>query len=139
MSGKNQGLFTLNWQSTNPITGFLPSHPSGGSTPSGILSGAMASTNTIYSNIVDMATMDNVGIEVVWTGTPTGTFTVNGSNSGANFFALTFDPALTQPAGSGGGYLIDLNQFPFKYLLLEYTNASGSGLLTTYGQKKDLN
>jgi hypothetical protein len=139
MSGKNQGLFTLNWQSTNPITGFLPSHPAGGSTPSGTLAGTMSGTNTIYSNIVEMGTMDNVGIEVNWTGTPTGTFSVTGSNSGAAFYALTFNPALTQPSGSGGGYLIDINQFPFKYLLLQYVNSTGSGFLTTYGQKKDLN
>ena len=83
--------------------------------------------------------MDNIGLEVTWAGTPTGTFEVMGSNSGASFYALTFNPALTQPAGSGGGYLIDLTGFPFKYIMLKYVNASGSGTLTVYGQNKDLN
>ena len=139
MSCKNQGIVTFNWQSTSPIIGFLPTHPRGGSNPSGTLPGAMTGTNTIYSQIVDLSTMDNVGLEVSWTGTPSGTFTVQGSNSGAFFTALTFDPALAQPSGSAGGYLIDLFTYPFKYLLLEYVNVSGTGSLFAYAQIKDLN
>lgn len=139
MSNKNQGIVAFNWQSVSPIIGFLPTHPRGGSNPSGLLAGPMASTNTIYSQIVDVATMDNVGLEVSWTGTPSGTFSVLGSNSGSFFFALTFNPALAQPSGSAGGYGVDLFTFPFKYLLLEYVNVSGSGSLFVYGQNKDLN
>lgn len=86
-----------------------------------------------------MSLIDNIGLEVTWTGTPTGTFQVMVSNSGINFYALTFNPALTQPSGTAGGYAIDLNQLPFKYLMLQYTNASGSGALTIYGQQKDVN
>ena len=154
MSGKNQTPITLgplsastnqpgfSWQSANPATGFLPLNANTnqqGSIPSGVLIGAMASTNTIYSQIVDISRMDNMGLEVTWTGTPTGTFQVMVSNSGINFYALTFSPVLTQPAGSGGGYAVDLNQLPFKYLMLQYANTSGSGSLTVYGQVKDLN
>lgn len=139
MSGKNQYPIPFNWQSTSPITGFLPTHSSGGSTPSGVVNGVMASTNTIYSQIVDVSKMDNSGLEVTWTGTPTGTFSVLVSNSGINFYPLTFNPVLTQPGGSAGGYAVNLNQLPFKYLLLQYVNASGAGVLTVYGQNKDLN
>lgn len=158
MSGKNQTPITLgqlsvnfglpanspgfSWQATNPATGFLPLNNNTnqqGSLPSGNISGAMASTNTIYSQIIDISRMDNMGLEVSWTGTPTGTFQVMVSNSGINFYALTFNPALTQPAGSPGGYAVDLNQLPFKYIMLQYTNSTGSGTLTAYGQVKDLN
>lgn len=139
MSGKNQGIITFNWQSISPIIGFLPTHPRGGSNPSGVLAGAMAATNTIYSQIVDVGTMDNIALEVAWTGTPVGTFTVNGSDSGIIFPSLTFSPTLTQPAGAAGNYLIGLNQYPFRYILLQYVNTSGSGSLTVYGQQKDLN
>lgn len=142
MSGKNQAPVVLNWQSTNPATGFLPlnNNTAGkGSAPSGNLLGAMAATDQIWSNIIDVSRMDNIGLGVSWTGTPTGTFAVQGSNDGAIFFDLTFDPALTQPAGSAGSYGIDLNQFPWKYLLLTYTNASGTGSLLTTMQVKDLN
>lgn len=139
MSGKNQFPVPFNWQAANPATGFLPTPYQTGSAPSGVLVGAMASTNTIYSQIIDLSKMDNAGLEVNWTGTPTGTFTVNVSNSGLNFYALTFNPVLTQPAGAAGGYAISLNQYPFKYLMLKYVNASGSGSLTVYGQMRDLN
>jgi hypothetical protein len=159
MSGKNQYPVVLgplaptvstlpvnspgfSWQTTSPATGFLPlniNSASQGSAPSGLLNGVMSSTNTIYSQILDISRMDNMGLEVTWTGTPTGTFSVMVSNSGINFYALTFNPVLTQPAGSAGGYAIDLNQLPFKYLMLQYVNASGSGTIAVYGQVKDLN
>jgi hypothetical protein len=132
----------MSWQSTSPVTGFLPLNSEGvrmGSHPSGVLNGAMASTNTIYTQIVDISRGDNVGVEINYSGTATGTIQVMCSNSGANFYALTFSPVLTQPAGASGGYLINLQQLPFKYFFLQYTNASGSGTLTAYTQIKDLN
>lgn len=139
MSGKNQFPYELNWQSTNPQTGFLPNPYPGGSKPSGTTTGAMASTNTIYSNIIDISRMDNIGAEVFWTGTPTGTITIYCSVSGANWSNLTFSPALAQPSGSAAGYLINLNQVPYKYIMFQYTNSSGSGSLTVWLQFKDLN
>lgn len=99
----------------------------------------MGSTDTIYSQIVDVSKMDNIGLFVSWTGTPTGTFSVLAGNVNAEFSALTFSPSLAQPSGSDGFMTISLNQFPFKYLLLQYDNASGSGTLTVSGQHKDLN
>lgn len=141
MGSKNQYPSTFNWQATNPVTGFLPVNGkyAGGSAPSGTLAGAMASTNTIYSQIFEISRMDNQGLEVTWTGTPTGVLSVMVSNSGINFYALTFNPALAQPAGSASGYAVNLNQLPFKYMMLQYVNASGSGSITVYGQQKDLN
>lgn len=139
MSGKNQFVTIFNFQASNPVTGFLPNPHQGGSLPSGTVAGAMASTNTIYSNIIDLSKMDSIGLEVNWTGTPTGTISIMVSNSGANFYALTFNPALAQPAGSASGYVIALSQYPYKYLMIQYVNSSGSGSLTVYGQNKDLN
>lgn len=157
MSGKNQypvilgpnaslGQTTqpgLSFQSTNPATGFLPLNGNTqgqGSVPSGNPNGAMATTATIYSQILDVSRMDSIGLEIAWSGTPTGTIQVMASNSGINFVALSgFNPAITQPAGSAGATLIDLYLYPFKYVLLVYTNSSGSGTMTAYAQCKDLN
>lgn len=139
MSGKNQYPNTFNWQSANPITTFLPTQSPTGTTPSGVVAGTMATTATIYSQILDISRMDNQGLEVTWTGTPTGTISILVSNSGINFYALTFNPTLTQPAAAAGGYAVNLNQLPFRYMLIQYTNASGAGTLTVYGQMKDLN
>lgn len=133
MGNKNHTTFEFNWQSTTPVP-FKPNRAL-----SGVTAGVMASTNTIYSNIIDVTIKDNHGLEVTWTGTPTGTLSVMGSASGINFYALTFDPVLAQPAGSASGYLINLNQFPWKYIFIQYVNASGSGLLTVYDCVKDLN
>ncbi len=136
---KNQFPIVFNWQATSPITGFLPLPANqSGSVPSGTLAGAMASTNVIYSQIIDVSIYDNIGLEVTWSGTPTGVFQVMVSNHGVSFYALTFDPVLGQPGGSAGGYAVDLNQLPFKYVMLKYTNSSGSGSLTVYGQAKEL-
>lgn len=99
----------------------------------------MSSTNTIYSNIVDASKMDNIGLEVSWTGTPTGAMVFLVSNSGAVFSNLTFATAPTNPSGSASFYNLNLNQFPYKYLYIKYTNVSGSGVLSITGQLKDLN
>ncbi len=142
MSGKNQAPITFNFQSANPITTLRPisnQNGSGGSVPSGTVAGTMSSTNTIYSNIIDVSRIDNIGLEIAWTSTAVGTISILVSSSGINFNALTFSPVLAQPAGSAGGYAVSLNQIPFKYMLIKYVNASGSGALTVYGQIKDLN
>lgn len=99
----------------------------------------MASTNVIYSQIIEKSRIDDINLEVTFTGTPTGVIEVLVSNSGANFYALTFTPVLTQPAGAGGGYDINLTQLSSKYIMLRYTNTSGTGSLTVYGQFQDLN
>lgn len=99
----------------------------------------MTGTSTIYSQIIDISRMDNIGLEVTWTSTAVGTFSVMVSNSGINFYALTFDPVLTQPAGAAGGYYINLTQLAAKYMMLKYVNSSSTGVLTVYGQQKDLN
>lgn len=140
MSGKNQYPSTFNWQSTNPQTGFLPvPSPNQGSTPSGLSAGVMTGTNTIYSNIIELSRMDNEGFTVSWTGTPTGMLTVLVSVDGLTWPSLTFSPALAQPSGVDGFYGIEITQFKYKYLMFQYVNASGSGLLTVVAQSRDLN
>lgn len=132
MAGKNQFTYQLNWVATNPA-------PFRANTPaSGTLSGTMSGTNTVYSQIVDVHTIDNCGLELTWTGTPTGDIQILASSSGTSFYPISFSPSLTQPAGSAGGYLINLNQFPWQYIMVQYTNASGSGSLSAYLTAKGL-
>lgn len=119
-----------------------------------IIDEVMTGTSTIISSAQPLANFDNVGIEITWTGTPTGTLSILGSvsaiaqfNIGSilkkvsaiNYYALTFNPALAQPTGSAGGYLIDLSQFPFPFMKVQYVNATGSGVLNAYLFGKDLN
>lgn len=145
--GKAQfGPITLNWQSTNPASSFLPwpgpgSTVAGNSKPlSGVTAGVASSTNTIYSNIIGLQQMDVTGIEVAWTGTPTGTISVLVSNSGINWPALSgFNPAITQPAGSAGTTFIQLSPIGCSLFYLQYTNALGIGTISAYLQNKAFN
>lgn len=140
MGHKNQFPVIFQWQSTNPVTGFVPVPANqSGSIPSGVITGAMASTNIIYSQIIEKSRIDDINLEVTYSGIPTGTFEVLVSDSGINFYPLTFSPALTQPSGGAGGYTVNITQLSSKYIMLRYTNASGTGSLTVYGQFQDLN
>jgi hypothetical protein len=140
MGHKNQWPVVLNWQATNPQLTLLP-QPANmtGTVPSGNASGTMSGTNTIYSQIMEISRADNCGLELSWTGSPTGVLSIMVSNSGVNFYALTFNPALIQPAAGAGGVAVNLNQLPFKFLMVQYTNTSGTGVLTCTAQFKDLN
>lgn len=136
----NQWKTQLNWQATSPVIGFLPRPASDtGSTPSGVALGAMASTNTIYSNIIEKSRQQNIYAEINWTGTPTGTLSIWCSVSGINWNSLTFDPVLTQPSGSAAGDGINITQLAAKYFYFQYVNSSGSGNLTAFLQLQDLN
>lgn len=96
----------------------------------------MTGTSTIYTNILGLAQTDNQGIEITYTGTPTGTLQVMVSNSGINFYPLTYSPTLTQPSGGAGGYFIANIGLPARYVFLQYTNTSGTGTITAYVQCK---
>ena len=133
MGFKKRNTFQMNWNATSQAP-FSFNKPL-----SGILTGTMSGTDSIFTNIQDVSNTDNQGLEVLWTGTPTGTISVLGSESGINFFALTFVPPLLQPAGAAGGYGIDLNQFPWRYLMVQYDNVSGTGELIVWLGSKDLN
>lgn len=133
MGMKKRNTFRLNWNTTTPV----PYNPN--VALSGALSGVMSATNTIYSNIMDISNTDNQGIELTYTGTPTGTISVLCSESGTNFYPLTFNPVLTQPSGGAGGYLINLNQVPWRYVMIQYINTSGTGSLVAWLGQKDVN
>lgn len=104
-----------------------------------ISSAAMTGTSTILSPTFDAKFLDNIGIQLKWTGTPTGTFTILASINNVDFYSLTFSPAITQPSGSAGGYLINLNEVPFPYLQVQYVNSTGTGVLDAWFSAKDLN
>ena len=111
-----------------------------------IQNGSMTGTSTLTSSAQNLINFDNVGLEVIWTGTPHGTFSVLGSVSAAviaapaiNYYALSFNPGLSVASGVAGGFLIDLNQFPFPYMQFQYVNSSSTGTLNVYLYEKDLN
>jgi hypothetical protein len=98
--------------------------------------------STVTSSAVHIMYLDNVGIQFVWTGTPTCTLNVLVSNQttvGSNpptpvsgsFTALTLT-GVTNPAGGSGTFWIDLNQLGAEWVEAQYASCSGSGTLSAY-------
>lgn len=99
---------------------------------------AVSGTTTYTSPAANILYQHNVGLDIRFTGTMAGILTVNCSNDGVVFTSLTFDPVLSQPSGSNLNFLVDLNNVPFQFVNVAYTNASGSGTLTSILTSKDL-
>lgn len=96
-----------------------------------VADGVMTGTATITSEVTDIMYLDNIGLQFIWTGTPTGTFFVEVSNDGETFTPLTIS-GLPAPAGVAGDYAGDLNQLPYRYLRVRYVNSAGVGVLNVY-------
>lgn len=96
----------------------------------------------ISSAGVNTESVDNVGVELSWTGTPSGAWKIQASNSSTDGSNGTWtDLSMTigsQPTGAAGGFLLDLNQFPFKYVRIVYTKTSGTGTANAYLYAKGL-
>ena len=106
---------------------------------------AQSMTSTFHSSPVHIMLGDNVGLQFQWTGTPTGTFTIEASmdyqenpsapgdvtNTG-NWTTITVSPSITQPTGSTGLVLCNLNQLPFPWIRLTYTAGSSTGTLDAW-------
>lgn len=104
-----------------------------------IQAGVMTGTTKLPSKSQDVSNFDNVGLQFEWSGTPNGTLAILGSIDGVNFRPWTPSPSLTNPAGSASGFITGLNQFPFPYFQVTYTNASSTGVLDVWVFSKDLN
>lgn len=97
--------------------------------------GVMTGTNVLHSGPMDMMSMPYAAFEAIWTGDPVGTFTIDGSIDGVNWYDTGSE--VTNPSGTPASTLENLG-FPagFRYIRLSYTNASGNGLLTINGMAK---
>lgn len=101
-------------------------------------------SGSLLTGMVDVTYTDNVGIQLNFTGTPTGTFAVEGSIDyddhleTGNWSSLTFS---STPSASGAAdvHLLNMNQLPYKKIRVRYTRASGSGTLNVYVMAKGLN
>lgn len=100
---------------------------------------ALAGTATVTSDSQNINNLDNIFIQVRFTGTSTGTLTVQASADNEEWDDLVFSPALTQPTGSALGYAIDLTQLAAGWFRIQYVNASGTGTLSVSFFAKDLN
>lgn len=100
---------------------------------------AVSGTNTYTSLPVNVKNLDNIGIQLIWTGTPTGTFTVLHSPDGNLYDSIPLTPAITQPAGTSGHWSVIIPLESFQWMQVQYVNASGAGTIDAIVCAKDMN
>ena len=99
----------------------------------------MTGTATIYVPLKMLKTITDCAVELVWTGTPTGTFTVEATIASGLYSSTNWtDLGVTvgNPAGSADSSIISFTNLQFPYVRVKYVNASGSGTLTAYQHAK---
>lgn len=102
---------------------------------------------TLTSNVIDIRYLDDIAIQLIFTGTPTGTFAVQGS---LNYSSTPLAPAVSgtwtslvlspSPVASGAAdnILINLVQLAFPYIRIVYTKTGGTGTLSAYVSGKSI-
>lgn len=90
--------------------------------------------------------LPGISYDIVWTGTPTGTFAIQvsnsyGLNSAGTWYSLpssSFTGTLPAPAGSAGSGFIDVVGTEAYAIRLSYTSVSGNGTCTVLPAAKVL-
>lgn len=100
------------------------------------------SQSTITSAVTNIQYLDNIGVQLNFTGTPTGNFSVqvsadyaqdssgNVTNAG-NWIALSLSPS-PAATGSGSNIYIDITEISAPWIRVVYTKTSGTGTLNGY-------
>jgi hypothetical protein len=98
----------------------------------------MTGTATQTAGPTDVRNYTQVAIHLIWTGTPNGTFSVQGSNnhnqqdpSSDDWVSLPLSPAPTA-AGSASSAMVNVSGLGFPWLRVSYTNTSGTGTFSCY-------
>lgn len=103
----------------------------------------------LTSTITNIQYLDNIGLQLVFTGTPTGSFFVDVSidhsqspptetvTNNGTWTPITFTSSPVA-SGAAGNIYIDLNQLSAPWLRVRYVRDSGSGTLNAYVAAKML-
>jgi hypothetical protein len=94
-------------------------------------------SGSITSSQTNIQYLDNVGVQFVFTGTPTGNFFVDLSIDNKTWTPIIFSG---QPAASGsdGNVYLDINQVSAPYIRVRYVVTSGSGTLDVWITSKQV-
>lgn len=85
---------------------------------------------------MDVSANKNVGLQIMFTGAPTGEFFVEASNDRETFFPMTFPQGQILAAGAAGSHTVEISDFPYKCLKVRYKFTSGNGVLTVVAHSK---
>lgn len=98
---------------------------------------------SLTSTIISVRYQDNICLQLNFTGTPTGTFDVQGSVDynisdptdavivTGNWISVPLTPSPVA-AGAGDSILFDLNQQSYPFIRVVYTKTSGTGVLNGF-------
>jgi hypothetical protein len=109
-----------------------------------LLINAQTMTGNLTSTPFNVQDLDNVALQLNFTGTPTGTFSVEVSldydpsvASSGNWVALSLS---STPAASGSAnqILLDLSSLGAPWVRVKYTFSSGTGTLNVYAFGKSV-
>lgn len=89
---------------------------------------AVDMTANRVSSVIDISELVGFAAHEIYTGSPTGTLVVEGSNDGTNFVTVDTN-SLT---GSAGQKLVEKDRAHWRYIRVSYTFSSGTGSLTVY-------
>lgn len=95
-------------------------------------------SGNVTSTSINVQWLDNIYFSITFTGTPTGTFAVQGSgDGGVNWQNVRL---LTSPVASGTADTvgIEINQAPMPLLRVVYTRISGTGTMNIHVTAKEL-
>lgn len=105
--------------------------------------GTMTGTDVVTSKPTSVAGMQAISYQAIWTGTPNGAFTFQGSNNydsvrdTGDWEDLTLDNPPTDPAGSADSWLMSIVGYAYGWIRVQYTNASSTGVLNVWGFFKE--
>lgn len=97
-----------------------------------VTAGSMAAT--ITSSTITLASKTGYAMQAVYTGSPVGTLTVEGSNDGTTWSTVTDSTVAVSAAGST---LYNISGVQYELARLLYTFTSGTGSLTVYASSKE--
>jgi len=117
-----------------------------------IITAGDMSLTSVTSSVTEIKYLDNVGIQLQWTGSPVGTFQVQvsadhnenavgtGVTSAGQWIPLavsflssgSLTVATDIPTSGGSPIYMDLTQLSAPYIRVVYTKASGSGTLSAF-------
>lgn len=84
--------------------------------------------------LIDNNEITYISFQCIWSGSPTGTLVLEGSNDGTNFISLT---NMTQSlSGSSGSYVFEFIKPTFQWMRIRFQYSSGSGSISinVFGQ-----
>lgn len=86
----------------------------------------MGATQT--SAIIDLAETLGYAVHSIWTGSPVGNISTQGSNDGVHFVEVDTEAT----GGVAGQHLLNVEKHHYRYVIIVYQFTSGAGTLNCY-------